>query len=205
MDNIERPYEGSSKKTTHLLIETNQQEIKPASKNVVVNKGSLQMSLYALTTELINGNASGDFRTKDFVNIMNRILQKLSLTVQANFQDTNLSISNSRNDIGVLKVHIVDPACEWLLKITKSKYLFKIADHNNGFYIDKLANVVRKIIEIKNDVKDIDIQTHNTKILFAITDTFNYISRNEIIRHYLMKDTILNTIIDLFIWCMKQK
>ena len=83
--------------------------------------------------------------------------------------------------------------------------MFKIADHNNGFYIDKLANVVRKIIEIKNEIKDIDIQTHNTKILFAITDTFNYISRNEIIRHYLMKDTILNTIIDLFIWCMKQK
>lgn len=61
------------------------------------------------------------------------------------------------------------------------------------------------MIEVKNEIKDIDIHTHNTKVLLAITETFNYISRNEIIRHHLMKDAILNTIIDLFIWCMKQK
>ena len=179
------------------MIETNNQDLKPTVKNIIVNKGSLQLSLYALTTELINGNANGDFRTKDFVNIMNRIIQKLNLTTQTSFQDPDQSISSSKLEIGAFKIHVVDPAWECLQRITKSKYLFKIADHNNGFYVEKLSKIVRKIIELKKDVEDIDIQNNNAKILFAITDTFNYISRNEIIRHHLMKDMIINTIIDL--------
>ena len=163
------------------------------SKPILQRTGSLQMSLYSLTDDLTRANSSGNYKIKDFNDVMKRIFQKINYVILLSAKDEPI-------DMQTTVTHAVEPAWECMIAIAKSKYLKKIADSDNGRYLKRFSRCLQIIIKSTGIVPDLKI-----KILGWIIEVFNYLSSGESIRLHLMCKEVLDTITQVFKWAVHKK
>lgn len=196
-------------------------------------KGNLQISVSILTDELLSGKATGEYKMKNFQMVMSKITQKvqacnillnkssLELKEPKNeLYSTNLPAINEKENLGIefdehmdlkkLKSEIIDPVCESLEKLSKSKYIVKIPEAEGCQVFSKLVKLSKTMIEDTSDnwIEEDDRKeqkSYKIQLIKSMAEIISVISKNDKIRNSQMDDDTIDTLIELFIWSNKNK
>lgn len=198
--------------------------ITPRSKTT--KRNNLQISITILTDELISGRANGEYKMKSFNMVMNRIFQKLyACSVLLNkktfdmedttdhklYTSTLPSISEENNiDLKQLKSNVIEPVCQSLGKLSKSKYIMKIGDKEGGVILNKLLKSAKALIEDQslNWLENDDLKEQRickADLVNSILETLAIITKNDKIRNIYIDDGAITKLIELFLWTDKYK
>lgn len=192
-------------------------------------KGILQISVSVLTDELLTGRATGEYKTKGFQKLMGRINQKIQVCnlllnksalelkePKNDFYSTILPSISEKENIGIemekhmdlksIKSNLVDPVCESLEKLAKSKYIVKISEREGAQVFSKLIKAIKAMIDepidswLEDDDRK-DQRSYKVMLVKSMVENISAISKNDKIRNSQMEDDdTIDTLIDLFLW-----
>lgn len=202
-------------------------------RNTVPKKGHLQLSVSVLTDELLTGKATGEYKTKNFQMVMSRIFTKLS-SCAVLLNKTALELKEPKNDyyntslpaiienenpaaevddhmdLKRIKTEIVDPVCESLEKLAKSKYIVKINEHEGGNMFGKFLKDIKAIMDdqatnwLEEDDRK-EQRSYKVNLIKSMLEIVSCILKNDKIKNNYTDDEAIDSLIDIFLWAEKYK
>lgn len=197
------------------------------------NQSNLQLSVLVLTNELLSGKATGEFKSKSFQMVMSRIFQKIHMcTVQLSKTLMELSepknelynsilpaISENQNDLAIqnepmdlkqIKLKMIDPICESLEKLAKSKYIIKIGETDGGNIFLKLIKELKALLEdqVQDWFTDDDRKEQRylkANLIKSVVESINSMLKNSRVKNQYIDDASIDVLIDAFLWANKHK
>ena len=192
---------------------------------------NLQLSVSVLTNELLSGKATGEFKSKSFQMVMTRIFQKIH-NCSTQLAKTALELKEPKNelfnsvlpaisetkdagaqstehmDLKQIKHKIIDPVCESLDKLAKSKYIIKMSEQDGANIYSKLTKELKSLLEDSSDTwtsEDCRREQRLYKCLLvkSMLEIISCMFKNHRVKSSCIDNTSIDALIDCFFLAMK--
>lgn len=113
-------------------------------------------------------------------------------------------------DVKMIKSEIVDPVCESLEKLAKSKYIVKINEREGGIMFGKFLKDIKAIMEdqatnwLEEDDRK-EQRSYKVNLIKSMLEIISCILKNDKIKNNYTDDEAIDTLIDVFLWADKYK